>query len=88
MATTAWTPREEPVTLVAAVTAAALATVNLVGLLASWDEATLAAVNLVVAAWIGVIGAWVRQKVTPNSRVALTQHELELIEAGRNEGVR
>ena len=58
-------PSEEPARLVAIVTAAVLATVNLLALVFNWSADLTAAVNGVMAAWIVVAGELVRSKVTP-----------------------
>jgi len=69
----------EPARLVALLTAAAAATVNLLGLLFDWSGDVIAGVNLAIAAWILVGGEIVRSKVTPNGNVALTVKQLDAL---------
>lgn len=77
----------EPVTLSAAITAALLATVNLLAYLLDWSDTATQLVNICVAAWVLVASMVVRQMVTPTSNVALTNNDVALIEAGRAEGI-
>lgn len=75
----------EPVSLTQAISAALLATVNVLALLFGWSAETTAALNLAVGAWVAVAGFWLRSQVTPTRNVALTRNDVELIEAGRGE---
>lgn len=56
----------EPVRTMALLTAAIVATVNLVGFLWSWSADTITLVNVVASAWIAFAGELVRPKVAPN----------------------
>ena len=56
---------DEPVALVSSLTAAVVAPVNIVGLVAGWDAELIAGINIAAAAWVGVAGFWVRSRVTP-----------------------
>lgn len=77
--------RNEPVTFSAALTAALIATVNVLAIIFSWDEAIVAGLNLAIGAWVLVISLVVRQWVTPMTNVALTEEQLELINLGKEE---
>lgn len=55
----------EPVALSSAVTAALVATVNLLGLLFDWSGEVLAALNGAIGLWVVVVSVAVRRKVTP-----------------------
>ena len=76
----------EPSRLVALVTAASAATINLFGLLFNWSGEVIAGINLPIAAWILVAGEIVRSKVTPNGNVALTVKELRALTPPEGDG--
>ena len=57
--------KTEPVSITTALTAAVVATINVVGILIDWPADTIAGLNIAAAAWIGVLGFWIRSKVTP-----------------------
>ena len=57
--------KTEPVSITTALTAAIVATINVVGLLVNWSADLIAGLNIAAAAWIGVLGFWIRTKVTP-----------------------
>jgi hypothetical protein len=78
-------PNSEPVTLVAIITTALVATVNFLGLLFNWEAEVIAGLNLVLGAWVAVAAFFVRQRVTPTQDVALTKDDVILIEAGQAE---
>ena len=76
---------QEPVAIIAAVTTALVATLNLLGIIFDWSAEVIAGLNLVVGGWVAVAGYFVRAKVTPNKDVALTHDDVILIEAGQAE---
>ena len=55
----------EPVSITTALTAAIVATINVLGILLNWSADLIAGLNIAAAAWIGVLGFWIRSKVTP-----------------------
>lgn len=55
----------EPVSLPALLTAAVLATWNLIVIIFSIDETVAAGANIVIGAWMAVIAFWMRSKVSP-----------------------
>lgn len=55
----------EPVSVSTAITAALVATVNLLGLLLEWSAETIASLNLAVGAWVVAVAVVVRRRVTP-----------------------
>ncbi|HUW02464.1 MAG TPA: hypothetical protein VMW08_08960 [Acidimicrobiales bacterium] len=55
----------EPAALTTAITAAVIATINVLGIIFGWTEAVLGGLNIAAAAWVGVLGFWIRGKVTP-----------------------
>ncbi len=57
--------KSEPVSITTALTAAIVATINVLGLLLDWSADLIAGLNIAAAAWIGVLGFWIRSKVTP-----------------------
>lgn len=65
MSTASKTVANEPVAFSALVTAALIATVNLVAWLFEWSETVTQLVNICVAAWVLVAAAVVRHFVTP-----------------------
>ena len=62
----------EPARLVALLTAAVGATVNVLALIFDWSGELVAGLNIALAAWIALAGEFVRSQVTPNDRVAVT----------------
>lgn len=56
---------KEPVRLTTAATAAAVATINVLAVVLDWSGDLVAGLNVAVAAWVGVLGIWIRSKVTP-----------------------
>jgi hypothetical protein len=71
----------EPVSIVAALNAALIATVNLIAYLGDWSDTATQLVNIAIAAWVVTISMIVRREVTPNANVALTKSDVELLEA-------
>lgn len=59
------TLQTEPVGLPALLTAALVATWNVIVLIFGIDEAIAAAVNIALGAWIAVLAWWMRSKVVP-----------------------
>jgi hypothetical protein len=55
----------EPVRITTAATAALVATVNVLGMVLGWSGDLIAGLNVVAAAWVGLLGVWIRSKVTP-----------------------
>lgn len=55
----------EPVTLPQAVSAALIATINVLSIVLDWSNDFTAALNLMAAAWVMVVAVWSRSKVTP-----------------------
>jgi hypothetical protein len=55
----------EPAALTTAITAAVIATVNVLGLSLKWDTETVTSINIAAAGWIAVLGFWIRSKVVP-----------------------
>ena len=55
----------EPVSIGTALTAAVVATINLLGIVLSWSGDVVAALNIAAAAWVGLLGFYLRSKVTP-----------------------
>ena len=55
----------EPVSITTALTAAVVATINVLGILLNWSADLIAGLNIAAAAWIGVLGFYLRMKVTP-----------------------
>ena len=55
----------EPAALTTAVTAAVVATINVLGIVFNWSADLLAALNIAAAAWVAVLGFWIRSKVVP-----------------------
>lgn len=79
------TNTNEPVSLTTAITAALVATVNVLAIVFDWSTDVTAALNLAIGAWVAVVGFWLRANVTPTRNVALTTNDVALIEAGRAE---
>lgn len=63
--------RDEPVGLVASITAAVTSTIALLALLGVPGE-VVAAISLAATGWIGVGAAWARRRVTPNHRATVS----------------
>ena len=57
--------KNEPASLTTALTAAVVATINVLGIIFNWSTDLLAALNIAAAAWIAVLGFWIRSKVVP-----------------------
>ena len=57
--------KTEPVSITTALTAAIVATINVLGILLDWSPDVIAGLNIAAAAWIGVLGFYLRAKVTP-----------------------
>jgi hypothetical protein len=76
----------EPVTVASAVTAALVATVNVLGLLLDWSAELIAALNLMLGAWVIAVAVVVRARVTPDANVALTHEQVAALEAARPAG--
>ncbi len=55
----------EPVRIGTAFTAALVATVNVVGMTLGWSGDLIAGLNVAAAGWVGLLGVWLRSKVTP-----------------------
>ena len=55
----------EPVRIGTAFTAALVATVNVLGMTLNWSGDLIAGLNVAGAAWVGLLGVWLRSKVTP-----------------------
>jgi len=59
------TLRTEPVTITTALSAAVVATINVLGILLNWDADLIAGLNIAAAAWVALLGFWIRSRVTP-----------------------
>ena len=57
--------KREPVTFTSLLTAAVIATLNVMAIIFDWDDTILAAMNIAAAGWIAVVGYYVRSRVTP-----------------------
>ena len=57
--------KAEPAALTTAISAAVIATINVLGIIFGWSEAVLGGLNIAAAAWVAVLGFWIRSKVTP-----------------------
>lgn len=57
----------EPVSITTALTAAVVATINVLGILLNWSADLIAGLNIAAAAWIGVLGFYLRSKVAPTA---------------------
>lgn len=55
----------EPARIVALLTAAMIATINVLALVLSWSSDLTAGLNLAMTAWVALAGEYVRSKVTP-----------------------
>ncbi len=55
----------EPAALTTTISAAVVATINVLGIVLGWSEAVLGGLNIAAAAWVAVLGFWIRSKVTP-----------------------
>jgi hypothetical protein len=59
------TLQTEPAALTTAITAAVVATINVLGIILGWSADVIAGLNIAAAAWVGVLGFWLRRVVTP-----------------------
>ena len=59
------TLESEPVRIGTAFTAALVATINVLGMSLDWPGDLIAGLNVAASAWVGVLGVWLRSKVTP-----------------------
>lgn len=59
------TLKSEPVRVTTAVTAALVATINVLGMSLDWPGDLIAGLNVAASAWVGLLGVWLRSKVTP-----------------------
>ena len=55
----------EPVRIGTAFTAAMVATINVLGMTLNWSGDLIAGLNVAAAGWVGLLGVWLRSKVTP-----------------------
>ena len=55
----------EPATLTTAISAAVIATINVLGIILNWSPDLIAGLNIAAAAWVAVLGFWIRSKVVP-----------------------
>lgn len=62
--------RTEPATVTTALTAAVVGTLNVLAILLEWSTDLTAALNIAAAAWIAVLGFWIRSKVSPVAPVS------------------
>ena len=60
------TLKTEPAALTTAITAAVVATINVLGIVLNWSADLIAGLNIAAAGWIGVLGFWIRSKVEPS----------------------
>ena len=58
-----------PVTLPAALTAAATATINVLAMVLHWSTELVGGLNLAASAWIIVGSFWIRTKVAPEANI-------------------
>jgi hypothetical protein len=70
----------EPAALTTALSAAVIATINVIGMVMAWSNDVVAAVNIAAAGWIVVLGFWIRSKVVP---VRPLQEYADAVEAAR-----
>lgn len=73
-----------PVSASAAITAALIATLNVLSIVFGWSAEVTAALNLAIGAWVLAVALVVKPHVTPTSEVALTKADVALIEAARD----
>jgi hypothetical protein len=59
------TLESEPVRIGTAFTAALVATINVLGMTLGWSGDLIAGLNVAAAGWVGLLGVWLRSKVTP-----------------------
>ena len=57
--------KTEPVSLPSLLTAALIATWNVIALVADLGAELTAGVNIVIGAWVAVLGWWMRSQVSP-----------------------
>jgi len=55
----------EPVSVTTLLTAAVVATINAVAIILEWSADLTAGLNLAAAAWVAVLGFFLRSRVTP-----------------------
>jgi len=55
----------EPVALTTALTAAVVATINVLAIVLEWSTDLTAGLNIAAAAWVAVLGFFLRGRVTP-----------------------
>lgn len=63
------TLESEPVRITTALTAAVVATINVLGLALDWPGSLIAGLNVAASAWVGLLGVWLRSKVTPAASI-------------------
>ena len=68
--TTRPTLENEPAALTTAITAAVVATINVLGIIFGWSAELLAGLNIAAAAWVAVLGFLIRRMVKPVSAEA------------------
>jgi fatty acid desaturase len=68
---------DEPVTSGAVLSAAVIATVNVLAIVFNWSSDTVSAVNLAVGAWVVAVAFFIRSKVTPLVNPTLTQSQID-----------
>tara|TARA_R110000772_G_scaffold252464_1_gene367867 strand:- start:1957 stop:2181 length:225 start_codon:yes stop_codon:yes gene_type:complete len=59
----------EPVRFATALTAAIIATINVLGLIFNWSADLIAGQNIAASAWVGLLGVWLRSRVTPTASI-------------------
>lgn len=74
----------EPVSIFAAITSALTATVSIL-LFFDVDPKLVGAISIALTAWVGVAAAVVRSKTTPTAHVALTNDDVDLLNAAKKE---
>lgn len=72
----------EPTAIVGAITSALTATISIL-LFLDVDSELVGALTAAVTAWVGVAAAFLRARVTPTSKVALTTDDVALIDAAQ-----
>ncbi len=61
------TLKTEPATITTALSAAVVATINVLAILLDWSTDLTAALNIAAAAWVAMLGFWIRSRVTPTA---------------------
>ena len=59
------TLESEPVRIGTAFTATLVATINVLGMTLGWSGDLIAGLTVAAAGWVGLLGVWLRSKVTP-----------------------